>query len=184
MSSTKYRILLSTVATVTLMLFSACDNKPACPTFTVKGKIENAAGKSIYLSNIGINGNIILDSAKIDKNGLYTFSQPQPASYDFFFIAINGKKPIPFAIDSTETVTINSNADSFYESYTVEGNNESKHIKEMNELQAALEKQVPLRQSQRHETRYTPLSASSSRISHSSILSLPLTRQRHTTPCR
>ena len=46
------------------------------------------AGKSIYLSNIGINGNIILDSAKIDKNGLYTFSQPQPASYDFFFIAI------------------------------------------------------------------------------------------------
>ena len=61
-------------------------------------------GKSIYLSNIGINGNIILDSAKIDKNGLYTFSQPQPASYDFFFIAINGKKPIPFAIDSTEGI--------------------------------------------------------------------------------
>ena len=142
MNGTKYRILLSTVATVTLLLFSACGNKPDCPTFTVKGKIENAAGKSIYLSNIGINGNIILDSAKIDKNGLYTFSQPQPASYDFFFIAINGKKPIPFAIDSTETVTINSNADSFYESYTVEGNNESKHIKEMNELQAALEKQV------------------------------------------
>ena len=93
MNGTKYRILLSTVATVTLLLFSACDNKPACPTFTVKGKIENAAGKSIYLSNIGINGNIILDSAKIDKNGLYTFSQPQPASYDFFFIAIISYPP-------------------------------------------------------------------------------------------
>lgn len=125
-----------------LSLFYACNDKQACPTFTVKGKIENAAGKTLYLSNIGINGNIVLDSVKIDKNGLYTFEQPQPASYDFFFIAINGAKPIPFAIDSTETITINSDANSFYDSYTVEGNIESQQIKEMNELQAALEKQV------------------------------------------
>lgn len=125
-----------------LSLFYACNDKQACPTFTVKGKIENAAGKTLYLSNIGINGNIVLDSVKIDKNGLYTFEQPQPASYDFFFIAINGAKPIPFAIDSTETITINSEANNFYDSYTIEGNIESQQIKEMNELQAALEKQV------------------------------------------
>ena len=85
MNGTKYRILLSTVATVTLMLFSACGNKPDCPTFTVKGKIENAAGKSIYLSNIGINGNIILDSAKIDKNGLYTFQPATARKLRFLF---------------------------------------------------------------------------------------------------
>ncbi len=125
-----------------ISLFYACNDKQACPTFTVKGKIENAAGKTLYLSNIGINGNIVLDSIKIDKNGLYTFEQPQPASYDFFFIAINGAKPIPFAIDSTETITINSDANNFYDSYTIEGNIESQQIKEMNELQAALEKQV------------------------------------------
>lgn len=125
-----------------LSLFYACNDKQACPTFTVKGKIENATGKTLYLSNIGINGNIVLDSVKIDKNGLYTFEQPQPASYDFFFIAINGAKPIPFAIDSTETITINSDANNFYDSYTIEGNIESQQIKEMNELQAALEKQV------------------------------------------
>jgi peroxiredoxin len=125
-----------------LSLFYACNDKQACPTFTVKGKIENAAGKTLYLSNIGINGNIVLDSVKIDKNGLYTFEQPQPASYDFFFIAINGAKPIPFAIDSTETITINSDANNFYDSYTIEGNIDSQQIKEMNELQTALEKQV------------------------------------------
>ena len=125
-----------------LSLFYECNDKQACPTFTVKGKIENAAEKTLYLSNIGINGNIVLDSVKTDKNGLYTFEQPQPASYDFFFIAINGAKPIPFAIDSTETITINSDANNFYDSYTIEGNIESQQIKEMNELQAALEKQV------------------------------------------
>lgn len=125
-----------------LSLFYACNNKPSCPSFTVTGKIGNAAGKTIYLSNIGIKGNIVLDSTKIGKDGSYTFRQPQPASYDFFFIAINGVKPIPFAIDSTETVTINSDANSFYDSYTVEGNSESQQIKEMNELQTALEKQI------------------------------------------
>lgn len=137
----KNTTLFCIVASI-LSLFYACDNKPECPSFTVTGKIENAAGKTLYLSNIGINGNIVLDSVKIDKNGLYTFEQPQPASYDFFFIAINGAKPIPFAIDSTETITINSEANNFYDSYTIEGNIESQQIKEMNELQAALEKQV------------------------------------------
>ena len=125
-----------------LSLFYACNNKPECPSFTVTGKIETAAGKTLYLSNIGIKGNILLDSTTISKEGLYTFKQPQPASYDFFFIALNGAKPIPFAIDSTETITINSDANSFYDSYTVEGNSESQKIKEMNELQVALEKQV------------------------------------------
>ena len=96
----------------------------------------------MYLSNIGIKGNILLDSIVIGKDGSYTFCQPQPASYDFFFIAINGERPIVFAIDSTETVTINSDANNFYDAYTVEGNDESLQIKEMNELQAALEKQV------------------------------------------
>ena len=135
-------MLSGIVTAVIISLFAACGNKPECPSFTVKGKIDNAAGKTLYLSNISIKGNIILDSTKISKDGCYTFRQPQPASYDFFFISIDGAKPIPFAIDSTETITINSDANDFYNAYTVEGNNESQQIKEMNELQTAFEKQI------------------------------------------
>ena len=131
-----------TMATIVLLMLSACNNKQAGPVFTVTGKIDNAAGKTLYLSNIGIKENIILDSTTIKENGSYTFSQPQPASYDFFFIALKGEKPIVFAIDSTETITINSDAKDFHNAYTVEGNKESLQIKEMNELQYALEKQV------------------------------------------
>lgn len=138
----KNRILHCAITTIALSLFSACNNKPECPSFTVTGKIDNAAGKTIYLSNIGTKGNILLDSTTIKNDGSYTFSQPQPASYDFFFIALKGEKPIIFAIDTTETVTINSDAKDFHNAYTVEGNSESMHIKEMDELQAALEKQV------------------------------------------
>ena len=131
-----------TMATIVLLMLSACNNKQTGPVFTVTGKIDNAAGKTLYLSNIGIKENIILDSTTIKEDGSYTFSQPQPASYDFFFIALKGEKPIVFAIDSTETITINSDAKDFHNAYTVEGNRESLQIKEMNELQYALEKQV------------------------------------------
>ena len=138
----KNRILHCAIAAVALTLLSACNNKPACPSFTVTGKIDNGAGKTLYLSNIGIKGNIPLDSTTISNDGSYTFSQPQPASYDFFLIALKGERPIVFSIDSTETVTINSDAKDFYNAYTIEGSDESLQIKEMNELQAALEKQV------------------------------------------
>ena len=138
----KNRILHCAITAVTLTLLSACNNRPACPSFTVTGKIDNGAGKTLYLSNIGIKGNIPLDSTTISNDGSYTFSQPQPASYDFFLIALKGERPIIFSIDSTETVTINSDAKDFYNAYTIEGSDESLQIKEMNELQAALEKQV------------------------------------------
>ncbi|MBR4848910.1 MAG: AhpC/TSA family protein [Bacteroidaceae bacterium] len=142
MNILRAKTLFCIVSAILLLTFSSCNNKPANPSFSVTGKIDNGAGKTLYLSNIGIKGNILLDSIVIGKDGSYTFCQPQPASYDFFFIAINGERPIVFAIDSTETVTINSDANNFYDAYTVEGNDESLQIKEMNELQAALEKQV------------------------------------------
>ena len=124
------------------ILFSACNSKIDTPSFTVKGNIANAEGKMIYLSNIGTKSIIPLDSAKIGKDGTYSFSQPRPASYEFFFIALENEKPITFAIDSTETVIINSDGKDFYGAYTVEGNSESIQIKEMGEQQAALEKKV------------------------------------------
>ena len=69
-----------TMATIVLLALSACNNKQTGPVFTVTGKIDNAAGKTLYLSNIGIKENIILDSTTIKEDGSYTFSQPQHAS--------------------------------------------------------------------------------------------------------
>ena len=142
MNFLKQQSIFYAIISSAILIFSACNNKTDIQKFTVKGNIANAEGKMIYLSNIGIKSIIPLDSTKIGKNGEYSFSQPRPASYDFFFIAIEGEKPITFTIDSTETVIINSDAKDFHNAYTVEGSNESMQIKEMNELQTALEKQV------------------------------------------
>lgn len=142
MNILKTKNIFYAIISVAAILFTACGNKSEIPGFTVKGKIANAEGKMIYLSNIGTKSIIPLDSVKIGKDGTFSFSQPRPASYEFFFIALEGEKPIRFAIDSTETVTINSDSKNFHGSYTIDGNSESMHIKEMDELQTALEKQV------------------------------------------
>lgn len=142
MNILKTKSLVHIAAIVAFSLFSSCNKGIEGPAFSVSGNIAGAEGKTIYLSNIGLKGIIPLDSAVIGKDGSYRFTQPSPASYDFFILAMNGKAPITFAIDSTESIVINSNAEDFAKAYTVEGNSESVKIKEMKELQAALEKQV------------------------------------------
>lgn len=129
------------LATISFMLFS-CNESYDGPTFTINGTVKNADGKTLYLSNIGIEGITVLDSMELDENGHYKFVQPQPDSYEFYYLLLKGERPITVAIDSTETVTIDCDANSFAESYIVNGSEETVKIKELNELQFALEKQV------------------------------------------
>ena len=137
----KFKPLFIAAVTGVTALFSSCSEETT-PTFTINGKIENAKDKMIYLSNIGINKITVLDSFKLKEDGAFEFKQPRPESYDFYFLSMKGKAPITIAIDSTETVTLNCNAEKFAEEYTVEGNDESKAIQELTELQVALESQV------------------------------------------
>ena len=137
----KYKPLFIAAIASVAMFFSSCHNNNA-PAFTIKGKITNAKDEMLYLSNVGINKITVLDSVRLDEGGSFEFKQPRPESYDFYFLAIKGKRPITVAIDSTETVTVSCDAEKFSEEYTVEGNEESKAIQELDELQIALEKQV------------------------------------------
>ncbi|MBR5456868.1 MAG: DUF4369 domain-containing protein [Bacteroidaceae bacterium] len=135
------KLAMLSMAAISLIV-SSCGNSYDGPTFTIKGTIGNADGKMLYLSHIGIDGITPLDSAKLDKEGNYEFTQPQPESYDFYYLAMKGAVPVTVAIDSTETVTISGDAKNLTGTYTVEGSEETSKIKEIRELQAALEKQV------------------------------------------
>ena len=77
------------------LVFSSCDKKPS---FTIKGSVSDAAGKSIYLSHMGINNSTIVDSVKIKADGRSEFTQPAPDSYDFYRLqADNGGRAITTA---------------------------------------------------------------------------------------
>ena len=137
----KIKTHILSIAAMFSIISTSCNDSNEGPVFTVKGCISEADGKSIYISKAEINGITLLDSAKLDKNGEFEFKIAQPESFDFYWLEMDGKTII-FSIDSTETVTINSTVADFDKTYTVEGSPESGYIKEMNELQLALEEQV------------------------------------------
>ncbi len=122
------------------IIFTACNQEQ---TFTIKGNIKNADGQMLYLSNVSTVGAAYIDSTKLDKKGTFSFSKERPECYDFYRLQLDKRgRQITIAIDSTETVTVNSDAKSFIDSCRIEGSPESQKIARLAALETALEKQV------------------------------------------
>ncbi len=117
----------SSLLAITLLFAASCSFQPK---FEVSGKISDAADKTIYLEEIGKPLGMALDSAKLGKDGKYSFSLPA-VSYPSFYAIRLGNDRITFSVDSTESVKINSSASAFGSKYDVEGSHESKKIQEV-----------------------------------------------------
>jgi peroxiredoxin len=98
--------------------------------FIVKGVINHADGQIVYLENVGLSSVVLMDSVKLNSSGQFNFKKPRPEYPDFYRLRLVNQL-INFAIDSTETVIFNADAESFATSYTVEGSINSSAIKEI-----------------------------------------------------
>ncbi|MCD7971415.1 MAG: AhpC/TSA family protein [Candidatus Azobacteroides sp.] len=104
------------------------------PTFNVEGVIKDADGKTLYLEVRNIYKNEIIDSCKLDDKGQYRFQEISPEYPEFYALKLDNQY-IFFSIDSTETVTINSQAKDFSTDYQVDGSLNAQRIKELGLLQ-------------------------------------------------
>ena len=118
-------IYLLAVCGVLLLLFSACHNNTE---FKVKGVVSGGDGQVMYLENVGVSSVQLLDSVKLTAAGKFEFTEPRPAFPDFYRLRLNNQL-INFAIDSVETVSFVADAGTFATSYSVEGSENSKAIK-------------------------------------------------------
>lgn len=110
---------------ILLLLFTACNN---ASDFTVKGVVSGADGQTMYLENVGVSSVSMLDSVKLTAAGKFKFAQARPASPDFYRLRLNNQL-INFAIDSTEAILFVADAGTFATSYTVDGSENCKAIK-------------------------------------------------------
>lgn len=106
-------------------LFTACKQEA---DFTVKGIVSDADGQVMYLENVGVSAVTLMDSVKLNAAGQFQFKKPRPAYPDFYRLRLNNQL-INFAIDSTETLSFVADAENFATSYTVEGSENGKAIK-------------------------------------------------------
>ena len=116
----------------------ACDNGPK---FKVQGEVVGAEDKTLYLEASGLEGIVLLDSVKLGSNGNFSFAEACPESPEFYRLRMEGQI-INFAVDSTETITVKTDAAKFGTDYTIEGSENNLKIKELVMLQAELQQKV------------------------------------------
>lgn len=117
----KYFMLAMAVLTIA----SCTDSK-----FHVQGNITNAKDSVLYFENIGLAGYELLDSARLDADGSFSFSGERPEAPEFYRLRISDQI-ISLSIDSTETVTVKAQWPQMASQYEVSGSAECQTIKEL-----------------------------------------------------
>ena len=124
------------VLLVLTLLTVAC--QPKVDRFTLNGQIAEADGKMLYLDHLGLDKVEVVDSVKLDAEGLFSFTPVAPEDcFDFYRLRIDGKV-VNLAIDSTETVKVTASLPVMQISYTVEGSENSSRLKDLVMLQMGL----------------------------------------------
>lgn len=133
---------------VNLVILGAVLLLPACSkqnyeTFTVKGQVIEAEGKTLYFDNMGLTSIVPVDSVKLDADGNFSFSAKRPELFDFYRLRV-ADQVVNLAVDSTETITVNAALPSMSVAYTVEGSEDCAKLRELVMKQITLQQEIKL----------------------------------------
>lgn len=134
--------LLFFVLTAIIVSITATSCGPDEPQFKISGTIKNAEGKILYLSKVNTGRIALIDSVKLDDDGDFEFSRPALKNYEFYTLSLTKKGHITLVVNGTDEITVNADANDLQGSYTVDGSEESNHIKEMNRMVMEADKKI------------------------------------------
>jgi peroxiredoxin len=107
-----------------------CDSKSA-DELEIKGTAKNTGAEVIYLEEADLNGNpIILDSAKLDKNGSYELSTIPKEENIMSLRLSNQRFPIASFINDSKNITIDIDLNNQDDYYSVKGSDASQKMRE------------------------------------------------------
>lgn len=120
------------VVALVMLLLTACNTQDN--NFRVNGQFTSADGEVLYLEHRSLAGLELVDSTKLNEKGSFKFKETAPDNPEFYQLRLNNQVVI-FAIDSTETVTINADASDLHNTYTIEPVLGNKQIKQVIDMQ-------------------------------------------------
>jgi peroxiredoxin len=136
---TMQRYLLK-ITFLLMVLIAGCSGGPE--KFKISGIIENGKEKTILLEEMSISGLRGIDSVICSSNGSFSLGGVI-STPGFFNIRIKGNQtPLTLAIHPGEEIVIHAMADEFPGSYTVDGSEDSKLIKELNDAREKTSRQI------------------------------------------
>jgi peroxiredoxin len=117
-----------TLALLALVLLTvACGKKN---NFTISGKIEGGAGKTIYLSQLLTSSQILADSVKMDQSGQFKM-KGKVSEPTFFLMKLSDSNFATLLLDSAENVSITGSYNHFAADYTVAGSDNSSKVRDL-----------------------------------------------------
>ena len=98
--------------------------------FHVEGNITEAEDSLLYLENVGVDKIVVMDSAKLGKDGNFNFACAANDAPEFYRLRI-ADQIINISIDSTETVTVKAAYPTMAINYEISGSDDCQRIKEL-----------------------------------------------------
>lgn len=112
-----------------LLLLWACSQKELVE---IKGEIENANGKVLYLDKLHPSSSELIDSVVLGANGRFKLKVEvnQP---DFYLLRLSNGKLITLLLEPKEELIVHSNGPEMSKAYIVEGSKGSKLVKQISD---------------------------------------------------
>jgi len=129
----RFRTLLFLISIFFLINIFSCSNSKKANeyNFVIDGKLYNSKLGTIYLEELTIKDRVMLDSAKIDKNGEFFFKY-KPKQLGFYILKISENNFVTLLIDKGETVIITADARQLASTYEIKGSVGSEKIQRIN----------------------------------------------------
>nr|WP_315347237.1 thioredoxin-like domain-containing protein [Hoylesella enoeca] len=137
MKKTFTRVFSMALFVVAILNFTACNKQK----FNVNGTISEAKDSILYFENMSLNGPEVVDSVRLNADGVFHFSANATGSPEFYRLRIAGQI-INVAADSTENITIKAAFPTMSDGYEVSGSEECSKIKELALMQMRLQTQI------------------------------------------
>ncbi len=101
---------------LSIFLFG-CSNKSK---FIVNGVIKDTKGKYIYLNRLDVDIPVLIDSAKINRKGIFHM-KVKAADADFYQLGVSSTNFITLLAEPEEKISLVFNNKNLFENYTVKG---------------------------------------------------------------
>lgn len=132
-----HKVITLAFAVAAMAGVTSCNEKK----FHIDGTITGAADSTLYFENMGLDGAVKIDSAKLSEDGTFAFEGTAPTAPEFYRLRIAGQF-INIAVDSTETINIKAQYPQMATQYEVSGSEDCQRIKELSLMQSSLQAQV------------------------------------------
>lgn len=132
-----HKVITLALAVAAMAGVTSCNEKK----FHIDGTITGAADSTLYFENMGLDGAVKIDSAKLSEDGTFAFEGTAPTAPEFYRLRIAGQF-INIAVDSTETINIKAQYPQMATQYEVSGSEDCQRIKELSLMQSSLQAQM------------------------------------------